>query len=121
MLSRRQHSEWRRPTRSRARESCQGVAATLRHYFPAIARTREFPRYVVRVGPHFSAMGSARRNSRWLFRWRSKWRTIRVAGSDRVVAIDPQKLIESRANHVERRRSLESARNPDRKSTRLNS
>jgi len=64
------------------------LLAPLWNCFSAIARTREFPpHYVVRAGAHLSAMGSTRRNSRLLFRWWSKRRTIRVAGGDRSVAV----------------------------------
>src|SRR4029077_7619001 len=45
-----------------------------------------------------------------LFRWRSKRRTICVAGGDRSVAVDPQELVKRRANHVECCRSLKSTR-----------
>ena len=55
---------------------CPLTASPLRRCVSPSARTREFCRYLVRIGTNLSSVGSARRDSRRLFCWWRKWRTI---------------------------------------------
>src|SRR5262249_41357331 len=66
-------------TRDGNRKICARLAATVRGCVSSSTRTREFASHVVRTGAGVSSMGSARRDSRRLFRGRSQRRTIRLA------------------------------------------
>src|SRR5690349_124250 len=100
-------SEWQRTFTTNARgknkrrvtsgifgEICPHLAAPLRRGIPAIVGTRGIPDFVVRTWTNLSALGSARGNSRRLFRrWRER-RTICVARRHRFAAFHSQDAAE---------------------------